>query len=86
VEADGVNNNPEIENLTAISTTGGIALQFKKQSGATFTNLYLDGYDTLVDMVDEGPLTNVLIEGAVATLTGPYQKGKLDISTWTWFQ
>lgn len=87
VEADGTNNNPKIENLTAISTKGGIALQFKKQSGGTFTNLYLEGYTKLVDMPNAGPLTNVLIEGVTATLTGPYQKGKLDISTWgAWYE
>ena len=90
VEADGVNNNPSIVNLTAINThenaPAGIALQFKKQSGATMTNVYLEGYATQVDMPNDGPLTNVMIEGIAATLTGTYQQGKLDISAWTWFQ
>lgn len=90
VEADGVNNNPAIINLTAVNThvsaPVGIALQFKKQSGATMTNVYLEGYSTLVDMPNGGPLANVLIDGAVATLAGPYQQGKLNISSWTWFQ
>ena len=87
VEADGTNNNPKIENLTAISTKGGTALQFKKQSGGTFTNLYLEGYTKLVDMSNAGPLANVIIEGITATLTGPYKKGKLDISTWgAWYE
>lgn len=90
VEADGVNNNPAIINLTAVNThasaPAGIALQFKKQSGATMTNLYLEGYSTLVDMPNSGPLANVIIEGAPATLAGPYLTGKLNISAWTWFQ
>lgn len=90
VEADGVNNNPKIMNLTAINThtsaPAGIALQFKKQSGATMTNVYLEGYATQVDMPNDGPIANVLIEGNIATLVGPYLKGKLDISTWSWFQ
>lgn len=86
VEADGVNNNPQINNLTAVSTQGGTALQFKKQSGATMTNVYLEGYSTLVDMKDEGPLSNVIIEGNTATLEGPYQTGQLDISAWNWFK
>ncbi len=30
IEADGVNNNPQVVNFTAVSTTGGTALQFKK--------------------------------------------------------
>ncbi|HCM19754.1 MAG TPA: hypothetical protein DIC46_03060 [Porphyromonadaceae bacterium] len=89
VEADGVNNNPKIENLTAINTNAsktGTALQFKKQSGGTFTNVYLEGYSKLVDMPNNGPLANILIEGKTATLTGPYQTGKLDIGTWSWFK
>ncbi|CAN0570531.1 unnamed protein product, partial [Laminaria digitata] len=54
VEADGVDgadqaNNPTLENFTAISTVDGTALQFKKTTGATITNLFLDGYVTLVD-------------------------------------
>jgi len=90
VEADGVNSNPKIVNLTAINShaaaPAGIALQFKKQSGATMTNVYLEGYFKLVDMPNAGPLANVLIDGNIATLVGPYQKGKLDISSWSWFK
>ncbi|WP_237708917.1 hypothetical protein [Gillisia marina] len=37
VEADGFNKNPKIINLTAISSKGGTALQFKKESGATIS-------------------------------------------------
>ncbi|MCK0130425.1 hypothetical protein MWU59_02825 [Flavobacteriaceae bacterium F08102] len=86
VEADKDNANPKLINFTAISTTGGIALQFKKQSGATFTNLYLEGYSTNVDMKDDGPLGNVIIDGEAATTTNPYNTGtQVDISTWSWF-
>jgi len=88
VEADGVNNNPKFVNLTAISSQSGTALQFKKTSGATITNLYLDGLDgyaTLVDMKDAGPLANVQIDGADATLTGPYNTGTIvDVTMFDW--
>jgi len=85
VEADGVNNNPKLVNLTAVSTQDGTALQFKKTSGATITNLYLEGYATLVDMKDAGPLANVQIEGANATLDGPYNTGtKVDVTMFDW--
>lgn len=85
VEADKENNNPKLVNLTAISTTGGTALQFKKQSGATITNLYLEGYDKLIDMKDDGPLANVIIEGATADTTATYDSGtKVDVSGWAW--
>lgn len=91
VEADGENNNPKIVNLTAINThssaPAGVALQFKKQSGATMTNVYLEGYSKLVDMPNDGPLANVMIDGVIATPAGPYLEGKLDVSTWgSWYE
>ena len=84
-EADKENGNPKFTNVTAISTTGGIALQFKKLSGATITNLYLSGYDTNIDMANGGPLANVIIDGVAATLTAAYNSGtQVDVSGWTW--
>ncbi|WP_159021959.1 hypothetical protein [Formosa sp. L2A11] len=84
-EGDKDNNNPKFINITAISTVGGTALQFKKQSGGTITNLYLSGYDLNIDMKDEGPLANVIIDGQAATTTDAYNEGtQVDISTWSW--
>lgn len=85
VEADGINGNPHLENFTAISSTGGTALQFKKESGATITNLYLEGYDTTIDMANDGPLSNVQIEGEDASPSNPYDGGtQVDLSSWSW--
>ncbi|WP_029037294.1 hypothetical protein [Salinimicrobium xinjiangense] len=85
VEADGANGDPKLVNFTAISTTGGTALQFKKESGATITNLYLEGYEKNIDMRDGGPLANVKIDGAIAVPEDAYNLGsKVDVSTWTW--
>lgn len=87
VEADGANNDPKLMNFTAVSTTGGTALQFKKESGASFSNLYLEGYTTTVDMKDGGALSNVKIDGADATTEGDYTTGsKVDISAWSWIE
>ena len=84
-EGDKVNNNPQFTNVTAISTVGGTALQFKKESGATITNLYLEGYAKNLDMKDNGALSNVKIDGADANPDGDYTTGtKLDISSWSW--
>ena len=84
-EADKVNNNPTFTNVTAISETGGTALQFKKESGATITNLYLEGYDKNIDMKDGGPLENVVIDGATADPAADYSSGtQVDVSGWTW--
>lgn len=85
LEGDGLNNNPKFVNLTAISSVEGTALQFKKESGATITNLYLEGYTTLVDMKDGGALSNVQIDGADATLEGPYTSGtQVDVAIFAW--
>ena len=84
-EGDKINNNPQFVNVTAISTVGGTALQFKLESGVTITNLYLEGYDTNIDMKNDGALSNVQIDGADATTTNAYNTGtKVDISSWSW--
>ena len=84
-EGDKINNNPQFENLTAISTVGGTALQFKLESGATISNIWLEGYDDNIDMKNEGSLANVIIDGVAASTTADYKTGtKVDISTWTW--
>jgi hypothetical protein len=60
-------------------------LQFKKESGATITNLYLEGYDNNIDMKDDGPLENVVIDGETADPAASYDAGtKVDASAWTW--
>ena len=84
-EGDKDNENPKFINLTAISTVGGTGLQFKKTSGATITNIWLEGYEKNIDMKDGGSLDNVLIDGAAASTTADYKTGtKVDVSGWTW--
>ncbi|MDC6350400.1 hypothetical protein PP178_02475 [Zeaxanthinibacter sp. PT1] len=85
VEADGINGNPSLTNFTAISTQNGTALQFKKESGATITNLYLEGYATIVDMRDGGALANVQIDGQDAVADGDYSGGtQVSAETFAW--
>ena len=73
-------------NFTAVSTVGGTALQFKKESGATFTNAFLSGYETNVDFRDDGAPSNVVVDGT--PLTSPeddvFNGTAVDISGWTW--
>ncbi len=95
-EGDKVNNHPTFTNVTAISTVGGTALQFKKQSGATITSLHLSGYNVDIDLVGEGGLSDVQINGADAngtlisgetskyTLNSGKDADAIDISGWTW--
>lgn len=89
IEADGVNGNPTIVNFTAVSTTGGTALQFKKQSGATITGLSLSGYDTNIDIVEAGrvDLSGIQIDGTAATLDAAYDAdATVEVSTFGWVQ
>ncbi len=86
IEADGDNNNPTITNFTAVSTAGGTALQFKKMSGVTMVNVFLSGYDINVDMKDEGPIENIIVDGT--PMTNPsndvFNGTPVDISSWAW--
>jgi hypothetical protein len=85
LEGDKDNNNPKFINLTAVSTVGGTALQFKKQSGGTITGLSLSGYAKNIDMKDGGDLSNVQIEGQDASTTEAYDAAaSVDISGWSW--
>jgi len=86
IEADGDNFNPTITNFTCISETGGLAFQYKKESGATMSNIYMTGYDTQVDMKDDGPIANVIVDGQpMADPTDNVFNGSpVDISGWTW--
>lgn len=86
IEADGDNFNPTITNFTCISDTGGLALQFKKESGATMTNVSMTGYETQVDMKDDGPIGNVIVDGVPMTdpTNDVFNGTPVDISGWSW--
>ncbi|PVW14254.1 hypothetical protein [Marixanthomonas spongiae] len=86
IEADGDNGNPTIENFTAISSNPGIALQFKKESGATMNNVLLSGHTTNVDMKDDGPVSNIIVDGVPLTTPDDdvFNGTAVDISGWTW--
>ena len=85
VEGDNVNNNPKFVNFTAISTVGGTALQFKKESGGTFTGLSLSGYDVSIDMKDNGPLSNVIIDGVEGDPSKSYLADpSVDVAIFDW--
>ncbi len=85
IEADGDNNNPKVINFTAVSTVGGTALQFKKQSGATITGLSLLGYSTRIDMKDNGSLSNIIIDGQTADPANGYNApASVDLSRFSW--
>ncbi|SFF81780.1 hypothetical protein SAMN04488033_11017 [Salegentibacter agarivorans] len=89
IEADGVNGNPTVENFTAVSETGGVALQFKAQSGATITGLSLSGYETAIDIAEETrtDLSGIQTEGETATLEDTYETdATVDVAMFSWVE
>ncbi len=72
VEADGVNNNPQLENITAISQNGGTAFQFKDQSGTTIDHLSLLGFESSILFPDGGNYSNVIINNEEVNPQLPY--------------
>ena len=85
MEGDGDNNNPKFVNITAVSSVGGTALQFKKESGGTITGLSLTGYTTTLDFPQDGALSNVKIDGADADPTQSYNaEATVDIAAFAW--
>lgn len=86
VEADGVDGSPTLTNITAVSTVGGTALQFKANSGAIIIGLSLAGYETTADFPVAGrDITNVTVEGATIDPTASYNAAAtVDVSTFAW--
>tara|TARA_B100001093_G_scaffold520145_1_gene613116 strand:+ start:2589 stop:4613 length:2025 start_codon:yes stop_codon:yes gene_type:complete len=87
VEADGVNNNPTLTNLTCVSTTGGTALQFKKASGATINGLTLSGYATQVKLKDpsQGSFDDIIIDGTSSDNTATYTSSTTADTDFGWY-
>jgi hypothetical protein len=52
------------------------------------TNVFLAGYDTNVDMKDEGPIENIIVDGEAMTdaANNVFNGTAVDISNWGWIQ
>lgn len=84
IEADGVNGNPTLVNFTAVSTTGGTAIQIKNDSGCTINGLTLTGFDTQFDFRDNAPTSNVQADGADADETVTYNTSTTTAAMFEW--
>lgn len=86
IEADGVNGNPTLVNFTAISSTGGLGIQIKNDSGATINGLTLTGFDTSFDFRDGAPASNLIIDGEEADLSedATYNSSSTNASLFAW--
>ncbi|NKI30334.1 beta strand repeat-containing protein [Croceivirga thetidis] len=72
VEADGINANPELNNITCISEHGGTAMQFKNDSGAEISNLSLLGYGKSFDVPNSSTIANISLDGNSIDTDLPY--------------
>lgn len=98
-------DNPTITNLSVVSTVSDTStlktgLQFKNDTGASISGLYLEGIDIDIDMLNNGDVSNVIIDAAAAdvtlvsgdtttaqyTLNSGKDAEKVDISDWTWIR
>lgn len=84
IEADGVNGNPTLVNFTAVSSTGGTAIQIKNNSGATINGLTLTGFETLFDFRDSAPTSNLIIDGVNADETGSFATSTAVEADFSW--
>jgi hypothetical protein len=86
IESDGVNNNPTINNLTAISSTGGLAIQVKNASGGTINGFTATGYGDLFDFPGTSGATDFQIDGADANTADDavYASSNTNASLFSW--
>lgn len=84
IEADGVNNNPTLNNFTAVSTMGGTGIQIKNNSGATINGLTLTGFDTQFDFRDSAPASNLQADSADANEATTYNTSTTEITMFDW--
>ncbi|GGG52942.1 hypothetical protein GCM10011414_23240 [Croceivirga lutea] len=85
IEAEGDATSPTITNLTAVSSDGGSALVFRRQSGATIDGISLNGFENSLIMVDNAPLSNVILNGAISDPNNNYElPSSIDPSLFNW--
>ena len=87
IEADKRDASPKIINFTAVSTTGGIALQFNANSGAEIEGLSLSGYVTIIDITDDTrtDISGITVDGEEVDLDASYDtEASVDITMFDW--
>lgn len=86
IEADGSNSNPTINDLTAISSTGGLAIQMKAASTATINGFSATGFDTLFEFAGSSTAAELVIDGAGANTDSDavYQSSPTNSSNFAW--
>ncbi len=86
IEADGTASNPTLNNLTAISSTGGLAIQMKAASTATINGFSATGFSTLFEFAGTSTAAELVIDGAAADTADDavYQSSPTNSSNFAW--
>jgi hypothetical protein len=84
IEADGTASNPTLNNFTAISSQGGLAVQMKASSTATINGLTLTGYDTQFEFAGSSTADELVIDGAAANEGTTYNSSTTEESDFPW--
>ncbi|WP_299524566.1 hypothetical protein [Winogradskyella sp.] len=86
IEADGTASNPTIENFTAISSTGGLAVQMKAASTATINGFTATGFDILFEFAGTSTAAELVIDGAAANTADDavYASSPTNASDFAW--
>jgi hypothetical protein len=84
IEADGTASNPTITNFTAISSTGGLAIQMKAASTATINGLTLTGYDLQFEFAGTSTAAELVIDGAAADEATTYDSSATQEGDFGW--
>jgi len=84
IEADGTDSNPTLNNFTAISSTGGLAVQMKAASTATINGLSLSGYDLQFEFAGTSTAEELVIDGNAADEDATYSSSTTEESDFPW--
>jgi hypothetical protein len=86
IEADGTDSNPTIENFTAISSNGGLAIQMKAASSATINGFSATGFETLFEFAGTSGPADLVIDGEAANTDDDavYQSSPTNASAFAW--
>lgn len=84
IEADGTASNPTLNNLTAVSSTGGLAIQMKAASTATINGFTATGFDLLFEFAGTSTAAELVIDGAAANEATTYSSSTTEESDFSW--
>jgi hypothetical protein len=86
IEADGTAGNPTIENFTAISSNGGLAIQMKAASNATINGFTATGFETLFEFAGTSGPADLQIDGSPADTADDavYDTSPINASNFAW--